>query len=91
MLLTGVGDGCLQSLAVLQKAPAVPKVNLAVQTFLQGGDTAVQGVLVTPAAMNARSCFKPLRSQESLYTTSTALFACVSSEAMNAGNRIMRR
>ena len=54
MLLIGVAGGCLQSLAVLQKAPAVPKVDLTVQTVLQGGDAAVQGVLVSPAVVNAQ-------------------------------------
>ena len=54
-----MGDGCLQSLAVLQEAPAVPKVNLTVQTLFQGSDTAEQGVLLAPAAMNAQGSSPP--------------------------------
>ena len=85
MLLAGVGHGCLQFLAVLQKAPPVPKVDFTVQALLQGGDTAVQGVLLTPAATNAQGS-----SQLSLYTVA-ALFVCVSHQATNAGQPIMRR
>ena len=58
-MLIGLGDGCLQSLAVLQKAPAIPKVDLSVQTLLQGDNAAVQGVLLAPAAMSARGSSQP--------------------------------
>lgn len=63
MVLVGEGHRCLQSVAVLQQAPAVPKVDLAAQLLLYSGDAAVQGVLFSPAVTSGHAIQEQEQSQ----------------------------